>query len=196
MIQIHESEIYTKENNHIKVWISPFLSYGDYDNSCHVERSNYRVFKELYGNLKNKLWIEYTGSYGHNAIAFLKNPNELKEGSKVRATLEALEGYPAIDDEDVSYMEMEMIENAIREVYIKDIADKLFKLESDILYCTWGSLSTDTQCSIFWELIRKLEETGNFYPEIESGGTVWIDTDLIPIKLIAQQIHKANEEKK
>ena len=194
MIQINETEIYDfKENKHLKVWINPLLSFGDYDNSCAVERSNVRVFKEMYSNLKGKLWIEYSSVYGYEAIAFLKNPNELKESSKVRETLEALEGYPLIDEDDLSYMEVEMIEDAIRNVYLMDISDKLFKIDGDKHYDTWCSFNEDTQVDIFYDLLKSIEDTENFYPEIEAGGNVWIDTDLISTDLIIEKINEAQK---
>ena len=194
MIQIHETEIYDfKENKHVKVWINPLLSFGDYDNSCAVERSNVRVFRELYGNLKGKLWFDYSGGYGFEAIAFLKDPNELKKGSRVRETLEALEEYPVINEDDLSYMEMEMIDEAIKEVYLQDISDKLFKLENDELYNIWISFSEYTQLGIFRDMLRHIEDTDNFYPEIEAGGNVWIDTDLIDTDLIIKTIEEAQK---
>lgn len=83
------------------------IQYGDYDNSCAVERANVRYLEQ---NHAADLHIE-TGCYGYRA-AWLPDTEENRE------LLDSLDNYPAFDDELVSEIESE-----IESDYIKDNDD-------------------------------------------------------------------------
>lgn len=85
--------------------------YGDYDNSCAVERSNYRVLladKEIAPHL-----IQLHGSYGSTGLAYIvpdpAHPEDI--GALPDALRDALAGLAdsaCLDDEDVSNLETEL----------------------------------------------------------------------------------------
>ena len=72
-----------------------YLAYGDYDNSCSVERSNVQYIIDNYA--KNR-YVEIIGIFGYTQI-YLKNTKLNRE------LIENLDRYPCIDDEYLSHWE-------------------------------------------------------------------------------------------
>jgi hypothetical protein len=139
------------------------LSYGDYDCSCHVERSNVRVFLEQFaGHPDVKKW---TGWYGSVAVAI----DILCEDEEIIDTLNSLADYPVIDDNDCSLMENEMTDEAW-DSWIKSDFTRAIEKKFD----AFGSEPDEDQLR---ELFHKLQEQANEYPIIESGGNVWINIE-------------------
>ena len=133
-----------------------FISFGDYDNSCAVERANIRYLKE--NNLIEKL---ETGSYGYEKAWLLDTPEN-------RELLNSLFDYPCFDDELVSE-----IENEIETEYIKDCASDLHKLLSEDMQQALQEIYIFDDIDV--ECYRKACETSNTYFEVESGGNGYID---------------------
>jgi hypothetical protein len=154
-----------KSNDAENYYFSPLLSFGDYDNSCAVERSNVRTFEQQFSSSKGIDWVKITGAYGWECIAIkLLSTNE-----EIIECLADLSDYPAMDDEDVSSMEME-IENEAWDNWIeRDFKDKVVKH-----YDAWDS---DADSNTLRELFSQLKEKTNTYGQVESGGNYYIDLD-------------------
>lgn len=144
-----------KKEDVSRAWFFPqFMTFGDYDHSCHVERSNKRVFLEEYGHIQGIK--EIYGGYGSEAV-IIRLDTDMTEFIEV---LESLESYPAIDDEDCIFLEMELL-NEAWEDYGKDevqdlISEKGLKVGPD-------------------EVRNKV--SGQGYEMIEAGGTAYIDSE-------------------
>ena len=142
---------------------SPLLSYGDYDNSCAVERSNVRLFLEEFKDHKDV--IVWHGGYGSTCILI----DVLCEDEEIIEVLKSLENYPCINDEDVSMLEMEMEqedwENWIKRDFLNAI-EKHYKADSSEI--------TDEELS---NLYYRLKEETNTEYIVESGGNGYIDID-------------------
>lgn len=155
---------------HVHYFFSPYLSFGDYDNSCAVERSNVRVFEQQFADCKNTDWVKITGGYGWECIAIrLSSTNE-----EIIETLQRLENYPAISDEDVSLMELEMEDEHWHLVYkdafikgLKTLADN-----SDDIYNEEVLNEDDLR-----QYYETLKERSNTYFQVEAGGNGYIDID-------------------
>ena len=95
--------------------IPRLMQFGDYDNSCMVERSNKKVFLQNYN--ESPIVFETSGGYGSEGIALslreLLNPDNEETAISIIETLNALNDYPCIDDEDMSNMEYEAFIEAL-----------------------------------------------------------------------------------
>ena len=153
-----------------KAWFFPaFMMFGDYDSSCHVERSNKRVFLEEFGHVDGVK--EIYGGHGSEAV-IIRLDTDIKEFIDV---LEALEYYPAINDEDCFYLKMEMIEESWNEVYGRsDMEDELEKRGINA--------SADK--------VRKIGNRDGGLEFIESGGIVYHDID----KMIYNYLKETSKE--
>ena len=127
-----------------KIYVScSVLSYGDYDNSCAVERANVQVLKEKHPDfesysmndwetgrqyenreyvdiLPESAIVETYGGYGSAQIWIREDIDE------ANGYMAALENYPCLDDEAISEIEME-----IEEEYIKDLWPDLVRCFPD-----------------------------------------------------------------
>ena len=164
------------------------LSYGDYDNSCAVERANVQVLKEKHPSFESYSFSDWdqgkqlvhTGqSCGWEEILPESEIVELYGGygsiqiwirediDKENGYTAALENYPCFDDEAVSEIEKE-----IEEEYIKD-------LWPDLLRCFPDDFREAIElCGIDEfdrELYEKAKEETNTYFEVEAGGIGCID---------------------
>ena len=79
----------------------PYCTFGDYDGSTAVERSNLRVMRERFPWL-----VHVTGDYGSEMLGYLgkleyQNPDLIE-------AIEGLESYPVADEDDESQLELEM----------------------------------------------------------------------------------------
>jgi hypothetical protein len=141
-------------------YLPKVLSFGDYDNSCQVERSNVRVFLERFKGHKDIL--HRTGGYGSEFIAIDITTTD----TEILETLAALSEYPVMDEEDMSNMEQEMINEAWQS-YGQD----------DFLRALYKKFGADD--------IRKGADVYGLYvshsgqPEIEAGGSVWFNTEKV-----------------
>ena len=133
-----------------------FISFGDYDNSCAVERANVRYLKEQ--GLIEKL---ETGSYNYEKAWLLDTPEN-------RELLNSLFDYPCFDDELVSE-----IENEIETEYIKN-NDDIYRATKQPLKDILDFLDLRV---IDAELYYKAKENLNMEFVVESGGNGYIDLD-------------------
>lgn len=146
-------------------YFHPLLSFGDYDNSCEVERSNVRTFEEQFSAFKDIDWVKTTGIYGYEAIAI----KLLSNNEEIIDCINALSDYPVINDEDMSAMFIEIEEEAWDNWVERDFKDKLVKH-----YKAWDCNAEDDTLK---ELFKNLQERTNTNGVIESGGNYYIDLD-------------------
>lgn len=148
------------------VLIPAYLSYGDYDNSCMVERANYQTFLKEF---EDSPWV-YTvsGYYGYEAIAIHPNGLKVKEISE---TLAALESYPVLDESLLSEMEWDAYQEDWERYGYDDFIDLLVKAFglSDLAYELLDSQNYETIQQFFESLIP----SGDYFI-IECGGICYI----------------------
>ncbi len=162
--------------------IPKYLQFGDYDNSCMVERSNKKCFLEEYEN--SPAVFEATGGYGSESVALslreLMNPGNEESTAAIIETLNGLNDYPCIDDEDMSNMEYDTFYEALNDYGISDTCDELAK--------KYGITVYDYDQEKMKELILDVDRQGNPVFMIESGGSCYIDIkDSILPKITKEQ---------
>jgi|WetSurMetagenome_2_1015567.scaffolds.fasta_scaffold77906_5 hypothetical protein len=162
--------------------IPNYMQYGDYDNSCMVERSNYKLFLENYKEEKGIFTI--SGGYGSSGVAislnYLLNPDNEDKAQNIIDLLNSLNDYPCIDDEDMSNMEYDLFLESLDSFEIRDCNDLLSKQFLLEVY----DFNEDKLKEILLESDRNLN-----YPayEIESGGSCYIDTKRLIEKVTLNQ---------
>ena len=149
---IHEAT----DDDGIKLISCEFIQYGDYDNSCAVERANVRYLEE-----QKLVELREKGRSGF-VKAWLLDTGENRE------LLESLQDYPCFDDDLVSRVEME-----IEDEYIKDCTSDLHKLLSEPIQEAMQDL--DIFDEIDRDCYEKAKEASNTYFEVRPGGNGYID---------------------
>ena len=146
-----------------EVYLPPYLSFGDYDNSCHIERSNNRVFLKKFKEHPDI--IELRQGYGSEIIAIKTTCSD----QEIIEILCALTEYPAINDEDCSLMEIEMEQEDWESWLLDDFSSKIEKhYKADYIEPDEDKLL---------ELYHQLKEKTNTYFEVQAGGNGYIDLD-------------------
>ena len=158
---IEKIETMASRHGHWSGWIDttgsrfitlPFTSYGDYDDSCMVERANVAWFMKHYG--KRAGIHLYNGNYGFACVIVDIEHISRKTIYDIIDYLDVLEYYPCIDDELLARMEYRAIRVTFHDDYRYNMA-RGYK-------------------ALAWELVRN--HIGNL-AFIESGGVVYIDWD-------------------
>jgi hypothetical protein len=151
--------------------IPGYLQYGDYDNSCMVERSNQKLFLEDYEKESGVFTI--TGGYGSSGIAisikWLLNPDNEEIAESILEVLKGLNDYPCLDDGDMSNMEYDAFYEALEDYGIEDTKRALSR--------KYGITVNDYDREKLKELILEIDRNGNPVFMIESGGLCYIDVD-------------------
>ena len=150
------ADIHETESEGIKLISCDYIQYGDYDNSCAVERANVRYLEE-----KKLVKTLERGCYGYVKAWLLDTPDN-------RELLGSLLDYPCFDDEIVSEIERE-----IEDEYLKDCAGDLHKLLPEPVQEAMQDL--DIFDEIDRDCYEKAKEASNTYFELESGGNGYID---------------------
>jgi hypothetical protein len=161
----------TEWKNNDLYLVSSYLQYGDYDNSCMVERSNYKIFMESY---KEETGVfDISRGYGSTGIAisvkWLLDPVNEEKADEIIELLNGLNDYPCLNDEDMSNMEYEAFYEALKDYGISDTCTALAK--------KYGIDVTDYDSAKLEELILEIDRNGNPIFIIESGGNCYIDID-------------------
>jgi hypothetical protein len=156
------------------------LSYGDYDNSSDIERSNYRVFMAEYGG--ESFDCPYAGSkegtatypgvhsvHGHyGSTGVLIALETWLRYSDMRELIGGLDDYPCIDDEDTSRVAMALADEAWESWACDDFTREL---EERFNILEWEDYNK-FDFRLFFENCR---ESANEYWEVESGGNSHVD---------------------
>jgi len=150
--------------------MSKYLQYGDYDNSCMVERSNVKVFLEEFGELDFifKVW----GVYGSTGIAIalkglMDTVNE-EISERIIEVLNSLNDYPCIDDEDMSNMEYEAFIESLDSFEISNC--------NKLLATQYLVNVDDYDQDKLKDVLIESDRHGNPSWMIEAGGGCYIDT--------------------
>jgi len=168
---IKPSQIKEEIQNRDIFLISKYMQYGDYDNSCMVERSNYKLFLEEYKEEKGIFTIH--GGYGSSGIAisvrYLLDPVNEDKADEIIELLNNLNKYPVIDDEDISNMEYDAFLESLDSFAIRECNDLLANQYLIEVY----DYDQDKLKEVLLKSDRNLD-----YPsyQIESGGSCYIDT--------------------
>jgi len=162
--------------------ISKYMQFGDYDNSCMVERSNYKLFLEEYKEEKGIFRIY--GGCGSSGIAIsirylLDLANEDK-ADEIIELLNNLNKYPVIDDEDMSNMEYDSFIESLDSYAIRECNDLLSKQFLLDVY----DFNEDKLKDVLLESNRNLDYDAY---KIESGGGCYIDTKRLIKKVTLNQ---------
>lgn len=172
VISSRDLKIKIEDNRISDLFLIPkYLQFGDYDNSCMVERSNKKCFLEEYEN--SPAVFEATGGYGSESVALslreLMNPGNEESTASIIETLNGLNDYPCIDDGEMSRMEYEAFDEAFNDYGYKDALSALAKKFNLEIY--------DYKEEEFKALLIEKDSRGNPSWMIESGGSCYIDID-------------------
>lgn len=163
-----------------EIYIVRLASYGDYDNSCAVERANFRDLKENFEKLP--FVLEGYGGYSSEWIYIdIKILNDTRWTQKISELsdelIEVFKGlmdYPAINDETVSEIEMELQNDAWENCYESDFISALAdKFPGHYLN------DLDYSSEKLREVFEQVRENISEYWIIESGGNAYIDLEKI-----------------
>jgi len=123
-----------------------------------VTKSNYRIVKKLLNNCEG-IYDVY-GDFGTYGIGY--NPKEISKDTKnkIDEIVENIESYPAIDDNDVSDLETELIKNEFKNEFIyEDIPEEQKENALNIVMQGIGEIAyTETGCTVYinWEEVKNL----------------------------------------
>lgn len=161
--------------------IPRYMSFGDYNDSCMVERSNKKVFMEQYEN--SPIVYEVTGGYGSESVALsireMLNPDNEETTQSIIDTLNGLNDYPCLDDEDMSNMEYEAFYESLKDYGIDDTQRALAK--------KYGITVYDYDRDKLEEMILEIDRNGNPVFMIEPGGNCYIDIDDMIVPKISRE---------
>ena len=151
--------------------VPELMSGGDYANSSTVEVSNHRVFLEEFKDLEgvHEVW----GGYGSFAVAI--RVDVLENNEEIIDTLNGLENYPVINDEDLSNLENEKSEEAWNDWAESDMR-RLLRDSHDLLD---EDFIEDYDREDFKYLFYQCSEEAGEYWEAESGGSMYIRLESI-----------------
>lgn len=164
--------LYLDENKPISKGIyyysSALLSFGDYDNSCNVERSNVRMFIELANENNFTDYLHIKGDYSSESIYI----DIASDNTEIIECLNSLQSYSAINDEDCCLVTMEIESECWASYLNRDFVSAIQKH-----YDAWDSdvINEDKLLQLF----HSLKEKSNTYEEIQMGGNYWIDLDML-----------------
>jgi hypothetical protein len=114
----------TEENLKTLYLMPDLLSGSDYSNSSEVHISNHRVFLKEFGKVKGV--HDVYGGWGSFAVAIRADIAESNE--QIKETLNGLENYPVIDEEDMSELR-----NSWEQETVKDMVHRVQNnIETDL----------------------------------------------------------------
>ncbi len=135
----------------------PFMTFSDYSGGT-IEKSNFQSWSELYEDSKGVIWKELQGGfYTRGIIAKI----ELLTDSMVDTIIDLLD-YPLIDEEKLSQLECDILEEQANEYYIPELMDK-------------KHISKKKATSIFWQAYQD----GKIEPVYENHYSCYIDISRI-----------------
>ncbi len=186
-------EYYWRDSHHYEI---PFASFSDYS-GCMVERANSRALEERFS------FVTLSGG-SHGSVETVIEKDNLLDAvfsddfPEFKEAVDSLHEYPCLDDELLSQMEMEA-ENAAWKDWIESDFKKAILREHGP---QWDAQLTgesdwehdlETGLDVLSEketlrLFRDLCDENGQYPEIETGGLVWIDLEKLVESLSYQTL--------
>lgn len=164
------------------LWLSNHCLSGDYCGAPHTA-SNARVLLKEFSSPELR---ECIGSYGARSVAI--DPRYLSE--ELLELLQSLENYPVLDENDCSFLELDLQSEAWENWAQRDFARALEQRLSSVLENdelaeeTIDSLSPDSLYSLFYALADK----GSIYWESQSSPDQWIDCDKVAEELTREEL--------
>jgi len=129
--------------------IPDLLSGGDYCNSSEVNISNHRTFLKEFGKVAGV--HDLYGGYGTFAVAIRADIAELNDA--IKETLDGLENYPVIDDEDISNLRNDWEQEAVKDM----VHNVQRSIENDLEeYIKDTEVDSDKIELIIWDCINDL----------------------------------------
>jgi len=160
-------------------WVmSDYCSFGDYDNSTQVERSNYKVVSDSTPNVRK---VDGYGSHG-TTFLLIALVSYARNVDGIRDTFEGLEDYCLIDESAHSECEMEAESEAWDSWVRSDFRAELIKAE------LWDEDREDENA--LYALFRAACEKANENAVHESGGNVHWNIERIVGKIDAAFIER------
>jgi hypothetical protein len=152
------------------VWISSHCQGGDYGGGTH-NLSNARVLIDQFFSPELR---EITGGWGSLGVAV--DPRYLSED--LLNSLQGLEDYPVLDEEDLSHYELELQgeawENWAEQEFRQALESRLSEISSeDEAETAAEQISSET----LYELFHQALEIGNLYWSHECATSAWIDCE-------------------
>lgn len=158
------------------------LAYGDYDNSCSVERANVAYIQENYASNRYHL---VTSGWGYNHI-YLKN-------TKLNVELiNSLAEYPSIDDEYLSDWESQQAEDQFLDTNLDEFtpiykALEQFYTDKDV------DITQISNSNYFWQLYNAIANEFNTYYHFENSNCVYRSNGFNTDKVVEYCIEYFNE---
>lgn len=157
-----------------RYFVSTFAKYGDYDNSCEVERGNVRVLEEA------EFPAGYTGNgaygYVYYAIELVPDLMNREQWDELIEIFRGLEEYPCIDEEAMYKVMEEATEEAWGNWLCGEFAGALAEgvCKSEGWECVEVEHKVDLGKAL-WDLFCELQGIVGIYPIMEAGGNLWVD---------------------
>lgn len=164
------------------LWLSNHCLSGDYCGAPYTA-SNMRV---LLSNFSSPELRSCSGGYWAQSVAI--DPRYLSED--LLESLQSLENYPVLDEDDCSALELELQQEAWESWAQRDFSRALEKRLSSFLEDdetaeeTIESLSPDSLCSLFYALAEK----GSIYWESQGSPDQWIDCERVAEELSEEEL--------
>jgi len=152
------------------VWISSHCQGGDYGGGTY----NFSNARALIDEFSSPELREIGGGYGSFGVAV--DPRYLSED--LLNSLQGLEDYPVLDEEDLSHYELELQgeawENWAEQEFRQALESRLSEISSeDEAETAAEQISSET----LYELFHQALETGNLYWYHECATSAWIDCE-------------------
>jgi hypothetical protein len=164
------------------LWLSDHCLSGDYCGAPHTA-SNARVLLEKFSGPELRCC---SGDYGAQSVAI--DPRYLSE--ELLESLQSLENYPVLDEDDWSALELELRNEAWEDWAQRDFTRALEKRLSSVLDNedlaeeTMESLSPDALHSLFYALANK----GSIDWESQGSPGQWIDCERVAEELSEEEL--------
>lgn len=185
------------------VFVPKYLTGSDYSGSL-VERSNYEVFMEMFGEVPGVHAVY--GVHGTYGIAIAKKT--LEENEEIQEQLDRLSDYPILDEDHHSKLEMEAQDKAwdvwgeyefkqelvkVITPYVQEILDET-KNEADAKEITDRYVDDQSDSKIY-EVFHNAMEESNTNWENEQGPSMHVDLKRVVDKGISdEQLEKAAQK--
>lgn len=155
-------------------WASEYTGGSDYSGGT-VHLNNYNQLCEMAGELEAEYGHDFyvTARGGHGTYEIFWNVN--KTPDEIVEVLAALEDYPSVDDESLSALEHEQVEEAWN-----NWGESEFRtgLERHL-----GGSADDVTAEDLWVCFSEAAEASNSYWEDQDGGGMWINMKRVLAKV-------------
>lgn len=165
-------------------WVVPErATYSDYSVGM-VERANYESFVEAFAEHQEVEWLPVHG--GHGTTGFIIRVDADERVPEIGEFFGALENYPVIDDERLSRLEMEAIDEAWDSYGRSDFTRHMRKLEPRL-----DELLSEAQDSIIDRMMLAVAQAANESPTAEdAAGSV----SFRPYEHVLDDVNREDED--